>query len=89
MLESNYDIQKLNNSQRTVELKNRIAGDKGHLSNVQCANILSQVVGTKTSEIILLHRSENCNSEDLAMTGANKILKNLGRSDIKLQVAKQ
>ncbi len=89
MLESNHDIKTLHNSQRPDFLKDRIAGYKGHLSNNQCGYVLSQIVGKRTSEIILLHRSEDCNTEELAANYANNVLKKLGRCDINLQVAKQ
>jgi len=89
MLESNHDIKTLHNSQRPDFLKDRIAGYKGHLSNNQCGYVLSQIVGAITSEIILLHRSEDCNTEELAANYAKNVLKKLGRCDINLQVAKQ
>ncbi len=66
-IESNYDEDMLFNSLRPIFLKNRIAGEFGHLSNVQSATYMSQLVGDKTKTIMLAHLSEECNTPSKAI----------------------
>ncbi|MBP5694230.1 MAG: hypothetical protein J6X03_02095 [Bacilli bacterium] len=66
-IESNHDLDMLNNSGRPRFLINRIAGSYGHLSNEDSAYYMSGLVGPKTKKIILAHLSEECNTEELAL----------------------
>ena len=66
MLESNHDTEMLRNSQRHFLLKKRISGAKGHLSNEKSAKILSEIISSKTTDVILLHLSSECNTPELA-----------------------
>ena len=66
IFESNHDIEMLMLTRRPHHLKLRILGDKGHLSNEDCAYYLSQVVGGKTKNIILAHLSEEANNKEKA-----------------------
>ncbi len=66
MLESNHDPEMLRNSPRTDILKKRISGTRGHLSNEKSADILSEIISSSTSDVVLLHLSEECNTPDLA-----------------------
>lgn len=67
ILESNYDVEMLANSNRPQSLKDRIASRVGHLSNVQSANYLSRIVGEKTKGIYLAHLSEETNTPETAI----------------------
>lgn len=71
IIESNYDVEMLMNSNRPHHVKLRILGDKGHLSNEDCSNYLKELVGEKTKKIILAHLSQEANHPDIAI----KILK--------------
>lgn len=66
LLESNHDIELLQNSNRPYYLKQRILSRKGHLSNNDCCKYLKEIVTDKTKRVILAHLSEECNNEDLA-----------------------
>ena len=67
VLESNHDINMLmNNPKYPYYLKQRILGDKGHLSNVDSAYYLAKFIGSNTQCIILAHLSEHNNTKDLA-----------------------
>lgn len=66
IMESNHDIEMLNNSRYSFSLRQRILGDKGHLSNYDCSRYLSSFVGNKTDTIILAHLSEENNTSTLA-----------------------
>lgn len=68
VLESNHDVDMLmNNSKYPYYLKQRILGDKGHLSNKDSSYYLSKFVGDKTKCVILAHLSEHNNTSDLAL----------------------
>lgn len=66
IIESNHDIEMLNNGPYPYELRKRIYGDKGHLSNVDTSKYLSLFIGDKTKYIMLAHLSEENNTEELA-----------------------
>lgn len=66
IMESNHDIEMLNNSRYSFSLRQRILGDKGHLSNYDCSRYLSSFIGDKTNTIILAHLSEENNTSTLA-----------------------
>lgn len=67
IFESNHDIEMLMQTNRPVYLKQRIINDYGHLCNDDCANILCNVLGDKTREIVLAHISQEGNTRDLAL----------------------
>ena len=84
--ESNHDIELLmNNSNYPYHIKQRILGDKGHLSNIQCAEYLKKIVGNKTKYIVLAHLSEQNNNPILALNNVKDKLD----SNIKILVANQ
>lgn len=66
IMESNHDIEMLNNGSYPYELRKRIYGDKGHLSNLDSSKYLSDFIGDKTKYIMLAHLSEENNTEELA-----------------------
>ena len=53
IMESNHDIEMLNNGRYPFELRQRILSDKGHLSNYDSAKYLSKFIGNKTKYILL------------------------------------
>ncbi len=61
MIESNHDASMLRNGPYPYSLKQRIASDKGHLSNTCCADILPELVSCGTTKIILGHLSKENN----------------------------
>ena len=67
IFESNHDLEKLNETNRPVWLKIRIASDTGHLCNQDAARILCNVIGERTKRIVLAHLSEEANTADLAL----------------------
>ena len=66
IMESNHDIEMLNNGSYPYELRKRIYGDKGHLSNVDCSKYLTNFIGDNTKYIVLAHLSEENNRSDIA-----------------------
>ena len=67
MLECNYDYDMLMNSNRTAELKARITGIGGHLSNKDCSEILEDLFEKKLKKVFLSHISDEANSEEYAL----------------------
>ena len=74
IFESNHDIKMLLQTNRPQMLKDRILGDRGHLSNEDAAMYLSEVIGPKTKEITLAHISEEANSPLKAMDAFLRIM---------------
>ena len=66
IMESNHDIEMLNNGRYSFNLRQRILGDKGHLSNYDSALYLSKFIGDNTKYIMLAHLSEENNSPSVA-----------------------
>ena len=76
IMESNHDIEMLNNSSYPFATRQRILSDKGHLSNYDSAKYLSTFIGDKTKYILLAHLSEENNTIDLAYQTLIDRLKN-------------
>ena len=66
IMESNHDINLLMNGSYPYHLKQRILGDRGHLSNIDSSYYLSKLIGKNTEKIILIHLSEENNDEKIA-----------------------
>jgi phosphoribosyl 1,2-cyclic phosphodiesterase len=66
IMESNHDVEMLNNSSYPFATRQRILSDKGHLSNYDSAKYLSSFIGNKTKYILLAHLSEENNTKELA-----------------------
>ncbi|MGR3741163.1 MBL fold metallo-hydrolase [Companilactobacillus sp. DQM5] len=66
LMECNHDIDMLRNGRYAWPLKQRILGDKGHLSNLDGANTLMDIMGDNTKQIFLGHLSPENNLKDLA-----------------------
>ncbi len=78
ILESNHDVEMLMKSARPYPLKMRINSDEGHLNNAYCRDTLQKVIGEKTREVVLAHISEECNTEELALSTSAPVLKDTG-----------
>lgn len=66
LMECNHDTEMLRMGPYSWPLKQRILGDEGHLSNEEGADALMSVVGRRTKEIFLGHRSQHNNMRSLA-----------------------
>lgn len=67
LVESNHDPQMLKMSQYPWELKQRIMGRRGHLSNQAAAELVKRAVTEDTEQVILTHLSEENNLPDIAL----------------------
>ena len=67
LLESNHDPDMLKaNPHYSAQLKARILGDHGHLSNESCAGALLRLIAAGTGTVLLGHLSGENNTPDLA-----------------------
>ena len=66
LLEANHDINMLMVGKYPYYLKQRILGERGHLSNDSCADLISKLVTNKLKHIFLAHLSKENNYEELA-----------------------
>jgi len=85
VIESNYDVDMLMGGHYTHDLKMRISGGNGHLSNDECASAVRRFVHPGLRNIFLCHLSENNNTPQLAYNCVSSALKEAcGRAGIQL-----
>jgi phosphoribosyl 1,2-cyclic phosphodiesterase len=81
-LEFNHDVVLQRQSQRPDVLIRRVLGDRGHLSNVQAAELLRAVVllsePGRLQHLVQIHLSQECNRPELACAVAREALYELG-----------
>lgn len=70
-IESNYDENMLENGPYSVQLRRRISGTYGHLSN-RCAVDFARRVSHQGESVYFVHISANCNSPDVLRDYAMK-----------------
>ncbi len=86
VIESNHDLEMLENGPYPYELKQRIASKHGHLSNTDCATLASQLYEGGTRHIMLAHLSEENNLPELAY---NEVFAAIADPRVNLKVARQ
>jgi phosphoribosyl 1,2-cyclic phosphodiesterase len=89
ILESNHDVQMLMDGPYPYHLKQRILGDKGHLSNKDCSYYLSQFTTDKTKQVVLAHLSEHNNDPEVALKMYYDTYKKYGKKAPNVVVAQQ
>lgn len=89
IMESNHDVAMLMEGAYPHQLKKRILGDKGHLSNADAAYYLSEFIGSKTKTIILAHLSDDNNTYDKALDTVSGVLKSKNKKVKNIIIAKQ
>jgi phosphoribosyl 1,2-cyclic phosphodiesterase len=67
-LEANYDDEMLENGPYPFHLKNRIRGDKGHLSNLQALELFTNHRHEALSHLLLSHLSKENNNPEMAQS---------------------
>ena len=78
LVESNHDVQMLRMGGYPWNLKQRILGDKGHLSNEDGALVMADILGNKTKKVFLGHLSKENNIKELAHMTMENTLKEKG-----------
>lgn len=77
-LESNHDERMLREGPYPYAIKRRIASDAGHLSNVQAAEELGQLLSSRLEAVVAMHISENNNLPSLAERSLRGVLEQAG-----------
>ncbi len=68
LLESNHDVDLLMGGRYSWPLKNRVIGDRGHLSNLQFMSYVNSIRGNNTKHVVALHLSEENNDYNIVDT---------------------
>lgn len=82
VVESNHDEQMLMDSARPWQLKQRISGRQGHLSNARAAQMLAEIAGPQLQRVFLAHLSGECNRQDIAWRATRDALQRAGHTHI-------
>jgi phosphoribosyl 1,2-cyclic phosphodiesterase len=86
VLEANHDPQMLIDGPYPWPLKQRIRGRSGHLSNLQCRDLLGELLHADLQQVVLAHLSENNNTPSQAL---NAVAEALQGHPARLHVATQ
>lgn len=78
VLESNHDIEMLENGPYPWHLKKRILSNRGHLSNYDAGWTLARLEKKPTMQVFLAHMSKKNNDPELAMETVSTILTEQG-----------
>lgn len=89
IMESNHDVEMLMNGKYPYPIKQRILGDRGHLSNKDSAYYLSHFIGENTEGIVLAHLSEDNNTSELALKTLKEALLKEGQTVEHIIIAEQ
>lgn len=91
IVEANHDVDRLWQGRYPYFLKKRITGSRGHMSNFQLADALSEWLAENARKVVLAHLSEENNTPELALTSVIKVLKDSRVrkrcSDLRIRVA--
>jgi phosphoribosyl 1,2-cyclic phosphodiesterase len=79
ILESNHDVNMLRIGPYPWHLKQRILGDKGHLSNEAAGEALLDILSERTRDVYLAHLSQENNLPELAQLTVEGILDGGGK----------
>jgi phosphoribosyl 1,2-cyclic phosphodiesterase len=74
-LEANHQVDLVHASNRPMMYKQRVLGRQGHLSNDECAYLLSQVYHPGLKHVFLAHLSSECNNPNTAKKCIENFLK--------------
>lgn len=78
LLEANHDLQMLASGPYPQSLKRRVSSHWGHLNNIQCADLLSQVERSRLQHLVLGHISLKNNTVEKVQAAVSSLV-----SDIK------
>ncbi|CDQ37884.1 MULTISPECIES: MBL fold metallo-hydrolase [Virgibacillus] len=80
VFEANHDVSMLRMGKYPWNVKRRILGDSGHISNEDSGLALADIIGNNTQRIYLAHLSLDNNMKDLARMSVDSVLKEHGIS---------
>jgi len=91
-IESNHDKKLMRDCHYPYIVKQRIMGDRGHLSNEQASKIITTLAEFGTRHFVLSHISENSNTLEQAYVTSAKALSDAGfelEKDVFLRYSRQ
>lgn len=83
IFEANHDVSMLQMGSYPWNVKRRILGDYGHVSNEDCGLALSDVITNETKRVYLAHLSKDNNMKELARMSVDQVLR---ERDIKMNL---
>ncbi|MBY7145126.1 MBL fold metallo-hydrolase [Virgibacillus sp. NKC19-3] len=78
IFEANHDVGMLRMGRYPWNVKRRILGDSGHVSNEDSGLALADIIGNETKRIYLAHLSQDNNMKDLARMSVDNMLQERG-----------
>lgn len=88
VIESNYDYNMLMNCSYPWDLKARVKGRNGHLSNNDAAKFIKEMYSERLKKVYLAHISKDSNNPDIVTNTIEEELRN-NRINLKYELAKQ
>jgi phosphoribosyl 1,2-cyclic phosphodiesterase len=79
LLECNHDLQMLNDGPYPPALKRRVAGNWGHLNNLQSASLLAEIDLRQLQHLVVAHLSEQNNHHEHVSQALLPVLGDAGR----------
>lgn len=73
-LEANHQVEMVHACSRPPIYKQRVLSNTGHLSNVQCADLLEKLLHPKLRHVHLAHLSSECNHPEVALNTVRAML---------------
>jgi phosphoribosyl 1,2-cyclic phosphodiesterase len=89
IMEFNHDEVMLDNGPYPLNLKRRIKGPEGHLSNRDAGELLKVVSHKDLAHLVLAHISEKNNLPEIALDHARDILMKCGLNDVEILISRQ
>ncbi|MBR2692627.1 MAG: MBL fold metallo-hydrolase [Thermoguttaceae bacterium] len=92
LLESNHDLEMLERGPYPDFLKKRVAGNRGHLSNLAAGRFAAELAARGTTRIVLGHLSDKNNTPRLAFETVERELRRAGFDpgrDVRLLLARR
>jgi phosphoribosyl 1,2-cyclic phosphodiesterase len=91
VLEFNHDVEMLIEGDYPWQLKQRIRGHHGHMSNAQSAKLLYQAttLSRRLRHVMLAHLSEENNTPVKAVAACEEALSRAGRLDVEVRICEQ
>lgn len=78
VIESNHDVEMLKSGPYPYVLKQRVLSMTGHLSNVDCAKVLPELLNSGVTHFVLSHLSQENNTPRLALETSVSVLSTVG-----------
>ncbi|MEN8142295.1 MAG: MBL fold metallo-hydrolase [Thermodesulfobacteriota bacterium] len=78
VLECNHDPEMLRNGGYPPQLQQRIRGKEGHLTNLEAASFLAELIHEKLEHVVLAHLSDTNNTPELAWETVERHLAECG-----------